>query len=255
MATVLITGCSRGLGLELAKKYTAESSTTSLIFATARSESPSAALAQVITDAPPGRIQYVQLDIDDPDSISRAASIVDKSLPTNSGLDILINNAAIIFPEYNGASGMPPSSLSQCLATNVTGVHAVTLAFLPLLRRGSTRKTVNITSTLGSIGMIDPSQPAVLCAYRISKTALNMLTAQWAQELGKPDAGAFTVFCVSPGWLKTDLGGGNADLDAHVGAALTWEIVRDATREKDGGKFRNISVEGYDLYNGANPPW
>ena len=78
-----------------------------------------------------------------------------------------------------------------------------------------------------------------------------MLTVQYANDLGPK---GFTVFCISPGWLRTELGGQKADLEASVGAKATLDVIYNSTA-KDNGTFRNIFVEGTQLYDGKNPPW
>ena len=246
MATYLITGCSRGLGLELIKQLnSAPTSSVSTVFATARS-APTAALKSII-DSSNGRIRFVQLDVTDNDSVTAAVQSVGQGLGTD-GLDVLINNAGIQVFEKGGVTAM--QQLDTQMSTNVTGVHRVSSAFLPLLDRGKQKKIVNITSTLGSIGLVD-KYAAPLPAYKISKSALNMLTVQYSIDL---NAKGYTVFCLSPGWLKTDLGGSIADLEPETGAKATIDIIYSSTR-KDSGSFRDIYITDNALYTGSNPPW
>lgn len=147
--------------------------------------------------------------------------------------------------------------MNKVLSTNVTAVHLITQAFLPLLEKGNLKKIVNITSTLGSIAMAEGYLQSPSAAYKVSKAALNMLTVQYAFQLGKQ---GFTVFCISPGWLKTELGGVDyADLEVSVGATAVLEKVLGAKKE-DNGTFMNIKVKGWEntgtanQYDGVNPP-
>lgn len=78
-----------------------------------------------------------------------------------------------------------------------------------------------------------------------------MLTIQYANDL---EAAGFTVFGISPGWLRTDLGGAGADLAPDVGAKATMDVVYGSTRA-DNGAFRNVHVPGTQRYDGENPPW
>jgi len=253
MSSYLITGCSRGLGLELAAQLVS-SPEVSTVFAAARKESP--ALKELIEKSD-GRVVLVHLEATDPASVKQAVFDVEKSLD-GKGLDVLINNAGVMDYVPGGPSSLPADEMNRVLTTNVTGVHLVTQSFLPLLEKGSLKKIVNITSTLGSIAMAEGYSSGPSVAYKVSKSALNMLTVQYAFELGKK---GFTVFCISPGWLKTDLGGVDyADLEVGVGANAVLDKVFDANKE-DNGKFLNIRVRGYEnvdgpnKYDGKNPPW
>jgi NAD(P)-dependent dehydrogenase (short-subunit alcohol dehydrogenase family) len=258
MASVLITGSSRGLGLELVKQMLALPSTTiGTIYATSRTASPPEPLSRLISSSN-NRIKHVQLDVTDPASVTAAADQVSR-ISEGKGLDILINNAGTQSERNGRTSAMSLSDLEFTMRINVTGVHLVTTAFLPLLKTSKTKssqskKIVNITSTLGSITWSHKSTIASVPAYKISKAALNMLTVQYASELS---AQGFTVFAISPGWLQTDLGGGRyAHLRPEVGAREVVRIVLEATPEKDNGVFRDICVQGFGgTYSGVNPPW
>lgn len=245
MATYLITGCSRGLGLELTKQLIT-SSAVGTVFATARKASP--ALKDLI-NAANGRVHFIALDICSQDSISEAVRQVGRQLGDGNGLDVLIHNAGIQILEKEGASQM--HALEETLATNVVAVHAVTNAFLPLLSKGTQKKILIISSELGSMGNKDYSAAAPFPSYKISKAAVNMLTVQYAMELGPK---GFIVFCVSPGWLRTDLGGPHADLEPEVGAEQVLKILHDATHE-DSGTFRQIYVPGHTIYHGKTIEW
>ena len=249
MTSYLVTGCSRGLGVQLIKQL-ASLSSTKTIFSTTRSDTPPPALASVIKEAPSKvTIKHLQLDVDDTASINMAVTQVQQTLGTN-GLDVLINNAGITFREAGHGPAIDLSSLTAAFNTNVASVHRVTLAFLPLLKQGTQKKIINISSTMGSIstaGQAPPFAPS----YKISKSALNMLTAQWA--LGLKEEG-FTVVAISPGWLRTELGGEYAHLSAEEGAKATVESIESAGTG-DNGSFRNIRIEGSEFYQGGNPSW
>ncbi|KAL1615415.1 putative secondary metabolism biosynthetic enzyme [Neofusicoccum ribis] len=250
MASYLITGSSRGLGLALVNHLVTQSG-VGTIFATARSESD--ALKKAVVDHP-DLVKFVELDAADRESVKAAVTKVQDSLGGN-GLDFLINNAGIMPFTPDGIENM--TDLESTFNTNVTTAHNVTSAFLPLLKKGTEKKIVNISTTLGSIGMAPAFKVFPVYAYKISKAALNMLTVQYAQAV---EAEGFTVICVSPGWLQTDLGGANADLPAATGAKAVYDVFSRASVE-DTGKFFNIHVpdwektEGPNQYDGISPPW
>ncbi|KAF2496703.1 putative short chain oxidoreductase [Lophium mytilinum] len=251
MPSYLITGTSRGLGLEMASQLSKNSE--NLIFATARG-APTPALQKLI-DGSSGRVVYVQLDAEKEESIKSAVVQVEKHL-NGKGLDILINNAGVMPFALNGVATM--DNLSSTFSTNVLSVHLVTSAFIPLLQKGTEKKVFNVSTTLGSIAHAATYRQMPAPAYAVTKAALNMLTVQYS--LGYEDQG-FTFIALTPGWLKTDLGGDAADLPVEVGAEATLKIVQERGKE-DTGKFINIKVAGWEkapgrmnYYDGEEVAW
>lgn len=244
MASILITGCSRGFGLELVRQLSY--SPVEKVIATSRSPTPSADLSKIIESS--RIVSFIQLDQIDEDSVKRAAKECELLL-NGSGLDILINNAAA---QYDAPGSVPSMRyLDETMRSNVTGVHCVTANFLHLLRRGQHKKVINISSTLGSLAMAKDFASIPVAAYKISKAALNMLTLQYALELANE---GFIVMAISPGNMKTAIGGGNAELEVKDGAAATLSIILNAKRS-DNGRFQNISILGNSNYNGEYIAW
>ncbi|ELR04285.1 hypothetical protein VC83_08093 [Pseudogymnoascus destructans] len=253
MASYLITGASRGLGFEMVKALLQKpANEVSTVFAAIRS-APPPALQEVIAQSQ-GRVVVVKLEVSDEASIAAAANDVKDKL-AGRGLDVLINNAAI--------ASMTPTpltaatTLQNAFKVNVDAVHRITVAFLPLLREGTKKTVLNVSSIVGSIThtkrfMISPDH-----GYRVSKAALNCLMSIFACEL--EDEG-FTFVAVSPGWCRTDQGGPYADLDAQTGGVAVIEVL-DRDRSELNGKFVNIKVAGWEnaaglhQYNGAEIPW
>lgn len=253
MSSYLITGSSRGLGLELVK-FLAEKpiAQVRIIFAAARRQTPGLA---DLTKQYPGRVVFVPLEVTSEESVKAAVPEVEKALGSKEGLDVLINNAGILNITPGGIAEM--TDLMNTLDVNVNGVQRVTAAFLPLLRKGSRKLVINVTSTVGSIALAKHFYRLPAPAYKISKTALNMLTAQWALAFAEE---GFTFMAISPGYLKTDMGSDAADLPVEVGVKAVLEIVDHATKEKN-GKFFDIYVPGwsnegeYQTYRGEEVPW
>ncbi|KAL4815052.1 hypothetical protein BDW67DRAFT_186102 [Aspergillus spinulosporus] len=253
MAAYLVTGASRGLGLELAAQLATSSSTeVSLVFTTSRDTS-----ARGLTDLvekSSGRVVPVQLDPSDPESLRAAVALVDDRLQ-GRGLDVLINNSGVQ-PITRGKIEMA-DDLTDVFHTNVTLTHLVTRAFLPLLRQGTRKVLTNISSTLGSITLGPQFLSSPAHAYKISKAAMNMMTVQYALQYA--DEG-FTVFAVSPGWLRTDMGGQYADLPVETGAEQVLKYVKNGGKELN-GRFLNIHVPGWEnapgpnQYPGGDAPW
>ncbi|EKG12752.1 Short-chain dehydrogenase/reductase SDR [Macrophomina phaseolina MS6] len=254
MASYFVTGSSRGLGLGLVSLLAARpDSEVSKVFASARSETPA---LQKLSAESGGRVEFVQLEVTSQESMQKAAGQVEHAL-AGKGLDVLINNAGVADYVPDGISAMTTATLEDTFKVNVTGVHIVTSALLPLLEKGAVKKVINVSSTMGSVAMSPSFAWAPTPAYKISKAALNMLTAQYAQAVA--DKG-FTVVALSPGWIKTDLGSANADLTIEQGSSATLDIVL-RVKEADNGKFFNVHVPGWEnakgpnKYDGAEVPW
>ncbi|RAQ71893.1 hypothetical protein COH21_012706 [Aspergillus flavus] len=283
MRSYLVTGCSRGIGLELTRQL-ANSEDDALIFASARSRNN--LKFQELLGQHQERIVYVPLDVTDQVSIKNAVDTVTSKLD-GRGLDVLINNAGVMsngpIEEMYASSPYPVplafrdrlalvylahlsavltqsalrDDLEDAFRTNVLGVHNLTRAVLPLMRKGTEKKILNISTTLGSISKQLVNHHVATPSYKITKAALNMLTVVYANELEKE---GFTVFCVSPGWLKTDLGSENADLPVDVGVTSVRDILH-RTGKDGNGRFFNIHVPGWEnapgmnQYDGKEVPW
>lgn len=140
MVTYLITGTSRGLGLELTTQLAAlPSSQVSTIFASSRNESP--ALTSLISKFP-RRVIFIKLDAEDKSSIAAAVLEVSQHLGGGKGLDVLINNVGVMSWSPDGIAKM--DNLELTMKMNVYTVQDVTSAFIPLLQQGNKKKVVNM---------------------------------------------------------------------------------------------------------------
>ncbi|KAH6960293.1 dehydrogenase [Fusarium avenaceum] len=251
MSSYLITGCSRGIGLALAGLLASKpTSEVGKIFAGARNETD--ALKKLIAESN-GRVEFVPIEVTSEQSVKQASETVKKALGSN-GLDVLINNAGVMSYTKNGIENM--SDLADTYNINVIGVHNVTSTFLPLLRTGSQKKIINISSTLGSIGMAGHFMYQPTPAYKVAKAALNMLTVQYAHELKSEH---FTVIAVCPGWVKTDLGSQAAHISVEQSVNGLVDIIFNADVNKTGSfqvvKVPGFELDGQELYDGSNRPW
>jgi len=200
----VITGASRGLGLEAVRQLADVEG--NWIFAAARNPDSASDLKSIQAKSN-GRVELVTLDVNDKKSIDAAAGAVSKK---TKHVDVLINSAGVASgPNYPG-SPEPVTDAQDLLPifqTNVVGVQLITQAFLPLLKAAikndgkdkqtSVPKVVNITSGMGSIAQ----NTGGLLSYRVSKAALNMLTSTWAIEVPE-----IAFLPISPGWVDTDMG-------------------------------------------------
>ena len=222
--TVLITGANRGLGLEFARQYAADGWQ---VIGTARKPEQADELNAL-------SVEVAQLDV-----VNQAS--VDALVESLEGrpIDLLINNAGI-FPRVNKIEEINFDDYSRTIAVNTLGPVRVTRALLPNLRRGEGRTIVNITSRLGSISLNDFG---VFYGYRESKAALNMFTKSLAIELGPEE---FTCLTIHPGWVKTDMGGENADLTPEESVSGMRDVIKKLGPSDSGT---------YWAYSGEEVPW
>ncbi|MEU6782285.1 SDR family NAD(P)-dependent oxidoreductase [Nonomuraea angiospora] len=230
----LITGANKGIGRAAAGQL-AELGMTVLIGARdpRRGEEAAAALRAAGGDA-----HAVTLDVTDPATARAAAEQVEERF---GHLDVLVNNAGItgsgqVTP--TDAHDQVPSSVDLGMVrvvfeTNVLGVIAVTNAMLPLLRRSPAPRIVNVSSAAGSLTLnSNPDGPFTAlpasAAYSPSKTALNALTVQYANELRKD---GILVNAADPGYVDTEINNHSGFLTTAQGAAI---LVRLATLGADG---------------------
>lgn len=149
MSSYLITGSSRGIGLNLATQIASfPASEVSIVFATARSMTPA---LKFLVDKSAGKVVYLQLETTDEASVKAAASQAEKILAASGlkGLDVLVNNAGVMPATPKGVAAM--NDLSEVLTINVVGVQNVTSAFMPLLRAGTAKKVLNMYVLADSI--------------------------------------------------------------------------------------------------------
>jgi NAD(P)-dependent dehydrogenase (short-subunit alcohol dehydrogenase family) len=217
MTTTLITGANKGLGREAARRLLDAGHD---VWVTARD----AGQGREAADALGAR--FVQLDVTDDASVAAAA----RTVAAESGtLDVLINNAGITGPR-RPVGETTADDVATVLATNLVGIVRVTQAFVPLLERSDNPVIVNVSSGMGSLAVTtDPSRleaGIVALGYPTSKSAVNMLTSQYAKALPQ-----MRVNAVDPGYTATDL-------NAHSGTQSVQEgtdaIVRMAQLDRSG---------------------
>ncbi|MFA1548221.1 SDR family NAD(P)-dependent oxidoreductase [Actinomadura chokoriensis] len=240
----LVTGANKGIGRGVAEQLAALG-TTVFIGARDRRRGEEAAAA---LRAAGGDVHAVALDVTDPATVLEAARQIEERF---GRLDVLVNNAGItgsgqVSPE--DAHDQVPSVVDlemvrAVFETNVVGVITVTNAMLPLLRRSAAPRVVNVSSHAASLTLFsDPDGPfaALLpsAAYSPSKTALNALTVQYANELRKD---GILVNAVAPGFVDTDSNDHTGVLTVAEGAAV---VVRLATLGADGPTAGFFAGEG-----------
>ena len=227
MTTTLITGANKGLGFETARRLVEAGHT---VYVGARDADRGRAAAERIG------ARFLLIDVTDDASVQAAV----KTVETDGGLDVLVNNAGL---ELRGpGTSVPPAGATTAdemrtvYETNVFGVVRVTHAFLPLLQRSPAPVVVNVSSGLASLaGLSDPDSPAHFyqaLAYPSSKTAVNMITVQYAKAFP-----GLRINAVEPGFTATDLNGRTGTQTVEEGAEIIVRMARIGPDGPTGGYF------------------
>jgi len=223
-AACLVTGANRGIGLAFARALAARGDR---VIATARLPGKASALAGL-----PLRLE--KLDLADGGSIAGLARGL-----SGEPIDVLINNAGI-GEAGPGFAEIAMTDLEEALRVNAVGPAALTQALLSNLLAGRRRMVVNLSSGLGSIS---ENRSGGWIAYRASKAALNQLTRTMAAELKKD---RFICIAMSPGWVRTDMGGPGASLSPEDSVAAMLKVL-DRLTPSDTGRFLD--------HRGKEVPW
>lgn len=218
MPTALILGASRGLGLGLAKELAGRSWT---VTGTVRQQHDEAALAQA-------GAAVALADITDPASIAALAPQL------SDPLDLLFVNAGIAEPATFDA--IDEAGIGHLFLTNAVAPVRTALALLDRVKPDGT--VAFMSSRLGSVALTNAES---LAMYRASKAALNTLTRAVLGRFGDRP-----VLSVHPGWVATDMGGAQADLDVATSVSGIADML-ERRRGKPGSAFLD--------YRGAELPW
>ncbi len=209
----VVTGSNRGIGLEICRQLAAKGM---LVILSCRDKAQGLAAAEKLQKQELA-VRFHELDVDHAGSIMQLAEFVEKEF---GRCDILVNNAGIFPDSLSGnASGETDSSalhvkietINKALTTNVYGPLLMCQALIPLMKKNNYGRIVNVSSGLGQLTDMQGGYPA----YRLSKTALNVLTRMFSHELKEFN---ILVNSMSPGWVKTQMGGPQAPLSVEEGA-------------------------------------
>ena len=221
MATVVITGANRGIGLEMAKQYAADGWD---VIGTAREPERAQELAAI------DRVTVMQLDAADDASVEKFVRELG-----DQPVDLFINNAGIY-----GPSEFDREAWLDLFNVNVIGPVRLATALKDNVARSADRKMVVISSQVGSIA---ENETGSMIYYRTSKAAVNQawtcLAKQWQDD-------GLTLAMLHPGWVQTDMGGENADLTPQESVKGMRAVIDGLTHDQN-GKF-------YD-HDGREIPW
>jgi NAD(P)-dependent dehydrogenase (short-subunit alcohol dehydrogenase family) len=215
---IVISGANRGIGLELCRQYLARGDS---VWAGARNPEASPELRGLAGDGAPLRI--AALDVADEVSVRAFAAGI------AAPIDLLINNAGVKGTERSFEDEDWTAAL-RIFDVNALGALRLTRALLPRLRDAARPKVVQLSSLLGSIA---ENRAGGLYGYRMSKAAMNMASRSMAQDLD------LISVAMSPGWVKTDMGGHAAPLAVDASVRSMIGFIERLSDEDSGGFFDN----------------
>lgn len=210
MATILITGANRGIGLALTRAFIAHGD---IVLAAQRAAKATGALSELQRKS--GRIETVTMDVSSEASVATAAEAL-----AGRKIDIVVNNAALL-NSYGGIEDghHDEGAWRDVLMTNVAGGYFVAAHFLPHLKAARPSKLVFLTSSMSSLSEAGGGA----YPYRASKAAVNALCRNLARDL-RGDGIAVAAF--DPGWVRTDMGGANASISTETSAAGLFKRIQ-----------------------------
>ena len=223
MTTCLITGANRGIGLELARQCAANGLQ---VLATCRDSDHATALQALAQDSE-DRVTVLPLDV------ASGQSVAELKLALGAApIDLLINNAGIMGPDPQTPLAMDFDGFADVLNVNLLGVLRVTQALVD-----------NVAAAKGKVAVISSMMAQYefggtnKLAYCVSKTAVTRAFHMLASDVRGQGV---TVCILSPGWVKTDMGGQSAPVTVEASARGLLQQI-DGWTLKDSGAFRNYA--------------
>lgn len=215
---VIITGASRGIGYEITSRFLREGAR---VLGSARDSTRLSAAERDFRALGAVEIDTVACDLERPGD---EAAIAEAARQRWGGVDILVNNAAVMLSDDDGHGFLQeaPQVLERTMAVNLLAPMRLIRAVMPLLERSRRPRIINVSSGAGTFAAMDAQG---LASYRLSKWALNGLTLLLASQL----RGRVLVNALDPGWVKTDMGGPNAPGSPLESAEAALALATEAS--------------------------
>jgi NAD(P)-dependent dehydrogenase (short-subunit alcohol dehydrogenase family) len=221
--TALITGANKGIGYEIARQLMARGW---MVCLTARNAAAGSCAAKTLASEG-GRVVFIQMNVSRTDSIRAAAKKFESQF---EHLDVLINNAGVYPDEGLTILTVGREQMVETFQTNTFGAIEVTQAFLRALQKSKNARVINMSSGYGQVEGLSPTVPS----YCLSKLTLNGVTIMFSEML-KSDG--IAVNSMSPGWVRTDMGGAGAERSVEQGADTAVWLACDAGQDITGNFF------------------
>ncbi len=225
----VVTGGNRGMGLASCR---ALAEVGFHVLLASRDLDSGEALAKSISDEGLS-VEAVKLEMTSQSDIDALAGYL---ADTHGRVDVLINNAGIMIDGDQdhpaGICDADADAIRKTLEVNTIGPMMLIKALLPLMQQADYGRIVNISSGMGQLTDMSGRHPG----YRISKTALNAVTRIFAAEI---EGSNITVNSVCPGWVRTDMGGANADRSLEQGIDTAIWLATSSDHSVSGGFYRD----------------
>lgn len=216
METIVISGANRGIGLELTRRFAASGCR---VFAGCRNPDQASHLSELAKGAD---IEIRRLDVTSAEDVAALSAELE-----GQTVDILINNAGIMGGKRQTVSDMDYDAWLQALEVNTVAPFRLAIATRSSLSRSSNPRIATISSQMGSLNRKSKGS----FAYRSSKAAVNKVMQVLAAEF---EAEGIIVCPIHPGWVRTDMGGPEADISADESADGLFSLIKNLTQEQSG---------------------
>lgn len=222
MKTALVTGANKGIGFEVVRQLL---SINFNVILTARNREKGL-MAYNLFKNHEEKLFFVQMDVGNEDSIKKAAKEVKSK---NIKIDVIVNNAGVLL-DSESINEVSSEKILTTFRVNTLGPILVIQNFLSSINKNG--RIINVSSGLGAFSEMSSYAPI----YSISKSALNAVTKQFSFSLKEKN---ISVNSVSPGWVKTDMGGSNATRTVEKGAETIVWLAEEASHNLTGKFFRD----------------
>lgn len=224
----VVTGGNRGIGFEVVKELTQLGLNVIL---TSRVEKEGKKAVEELKKQNL-HVDFFKLDVTSSNDIANLRRYIDQKY---GRVDVLINNAGVLLDDPSNTSifNANVKTFYETMDVNVYGPFQLIQSLAPIMRKHNYGRVVNVSSGMGQLSEMKGGYPA----YRLSKTALNVLTKIFAEEL---NGTGVTVNSVCPGWVKTRMGGANATRPLEKGAeTIVWLATLEGPAAPTGKFFRD----------------
>jgi len=225
---VAVTGGNRGIGFEISQQLAQRGAR--LVLTARRPEEGNTVVEKLGSKSK--NVSFHQLDVTSTESIHALRDFIKK---TFTRLDVLINNAGILLDDDSSGLKVDLATVRATLETNSLAPLHLSQVMAPLLKRSRAGRIVNMSSGMGALSEMAGDHTA----YRISKAALNAVTGILSAEL---HADGIAVNSMCPGWVRTDMGGPNAQRSVAQGADTAVWLALDAPQDLTGKFLRDRKV-------------
>ncbi|KIW80181.1 hypothetical protein Z517_06796 [Fonsecaea pedrosoi CBS 271.37] len=203
MPCYVVTGADRGIGYEFVRKLSEDPANVivSLVLAKEATEAR-------LTEHNIKNVHVIEADVTDRSALLKAAEETEK-ITSGKGVDVFINNAGLVakptafrtLEDYYDMVDVFDKDLYECFSINAVGTINATAAFIPLIRKGTVKKVIALTSGMGDVDFTNELDMDMAVPYSISKAAMNMVMAKFSASYKNE---GILFMAVSPGAVDSE---------------------------------------------------